>query len=137
LIIACWQFTLKLPTNLQKGVSMVLTAVASDDEQNEKEDTRANQAAVPALPAVRQDWRNRGGVDRIKSYSAAAAYEAVFHNSALLFKSMSYELAGIDDVAERITSMRPGLAYHLADIEDTLIQSWKCKMAQYLNGGRA
>jgi hypothetical protein len=134
LITVDLRITLKLLTNLQKGVlDMPLTAVASDDEREEQ----SNQASqADNLPAVRSDWRKRGGVDRLPSSSAAAVTEALFHNSALLFRSVGYELAGIDDLAERITSTRPGLAYHLAGFEDMLVQAWKCKMAQYLNCGR-
>jgi hypothetical protein len=111
---------------------MILTSLASDDEH----ENLGDQARHARVPAVHQDWRTRGGVDRIRSHSAAAVYEAMFHNSALLFRSISIELAGLDDLAEGITSTRPGLSFHLADIENTLIQSWKCKMAQYLNQGR-
>jgi hypothetical protein len=121
---------------------MRLTSLASDDER-EGQDNQASQVDnLPAasqannLPAVRSDWRKRGGVDRLPSSSAAAVTEALFHNSALLFRSVGYELAGMDDLAERITSTRPGLAYRLAAFEDTIAQSWQCRLAQYLNCGR-
>jgi hypothetical protein len=112
---------------------MRLTTVASDDE-HEEQGTQASEANN--LPAVRSDWRKRGGDDRLPSNSAAAVTEALFRNSRLLFQSVSYELARIDDLAEQVTSTRPGLAYHLAGFEDMLVQAWQCKMAQYLNCGR-
>jgi hypothetical protein len=112
---------------------MQLTTVASDDER-EGQGSLASQA--DNLLAVWSDWRKRGGVDRLPSHSAAAVTEALYHNSALLFRSVGTELAGINDHAERITSTRPGLAYHLAGFEDMIVQAWQCKMAQYLNCGR-
>jgi hypothetical protein len=112
---------------------MRLTTVASDDERGQQ-GSQASQATN--LPAIRPDWRARGGVDRIRSNSAAANTQALLHNSALLFRSVCHELAGIDDIAEQITSERPGLAYHLADFEGMMVQAWKSKMAQYLNQGR-
>jgi hypothetical protein len=112
---------------------MKLATVASDDE-HEEQNKQASQANN--LPAVPPDWRHPSGVDRIRPSSAAANYAAQFHNSALLFRSMGLELLSIEDFAEQITAGRPGLAYDLADIHHTLVESWKCKMAQYLNCGR-
>jgi hypothetical protein len=112
---------------------MPLTSVASADEYEEQ----GNQAReTDNLPAVQSNWRKRGGEDRLPSNSAAAVTDALFRNSRLLFQSVSYELARVDDLAERVTRTRPGLAYHLAGIEDMLVEAWKFRIAQYLNCGR-
>jgi hypothetical protein len=120
---------------------MAATTLSEDWEQQQQlssnqHRTEATQAGQVAVPAVRPDWRNRGGVDRIRSYSAAATHQAIFHNSALLFKALTQEIAGMEDSAEQVTRVYPGAAPHLAEIEDMVVQSWKCSMAQYLNRGR-
>jgi hypothetical protein len=114
---------------------MAVNAVTSNNEHQEV----ALQASLPVARqrAVDNDWRNRGGgPDRIRPFSEAAVTAANVHNSALVLKLIFNELAETEDVAEQITRDRPGLAPHLAELQEMAVHGWKVKFACYLARGR-
>jgi hypothetical protein len=113
---------------------MKLTSVAAGDEYEQGNDQGHDGRSSRPQDVV--NWRQRGGAElRIRSNSVAAIHQARVHNATLLVLGSYKAMTAVDEAADWITRVRPGLAPNLLEIEDAYLRMIRLELAKYAARG--